>query len=164
MLLMVAFSVTNQEGHCPEASVTSKQNNSAACYFQIYCYLQTENEPLAFLCCAAYWNSGCDSSRLFSINSSALLRNTNKLLKISEVRSSEGTAWAVLVAGAAVWVLWWRWGLNASVGWGAGLWARAQNSTGRTWRSWGRSRGGPLRWSESWSTPPMRKVEGIGIV
>ena len=30
-------------------------------------------------------------------------------------------------------------------------------STGRMWSSWNRSRGGPLRWSEGWSTSPVKK-------
>jgi len=33
-------------------------------------------------------------------------------------------------------------------------------STGRMWSSWSGSRGGPLRWSEGWSTSPMRKGWG----
>jgi len=33
-------------------------------------------------------------------------------------------------------------------------------STGRTWSSWNKSRGGPLRWSEGWRTLPAKKGWG----
>lgn len=72
----VAFSETRKA--LPEGFFLSVHNNGPVCYFQIYCYLQTDQQLLAALCCAAYWNSGCDSSRDFSINSSVLLGNTNK--------------------------------------------------------------------------------------
>lgn len=51
--------------------------------------------------------------------------------------------------------------LCSSLLWWDPTWNTASTSgapnTGRTWSCWGRSRGGPWRWSEGWNTSPMRK-------